>query len=62
MARTPADYPGRPGSKIVPNETDFMDLDQKVAQRRAKEEAEAHAGTLPWYRRLFRGGRAGGSR
>ena len=47
MARTPADYPGRPGSKIVPNHSDFMDLDQKVAQRRAKDDAKAHAGTLP---------------
>ena len=31
------------------------ELDEKVAQRRAKEDAEAHAGTLPWYRRIFRG-------
>ena len=54
MARTPADYPGRPGSKIVPNETDFMDLDDKVARRNAVRAARKTAGRLPWYRRLFR--------
>jgi hypothetical protein len=54
MARTPADYPGRPGPTIVPNQTDFMDLDRKVARRRARRDAEAHARTLPWYRRILR--------
>jgi hypothetical protein len=54
MARTPADYPGRPGSKIVPNETDFMDLDDKVARRTAVRAARKAGGRRPWYRRLFR--------
>jgi hypothetical protein len=53
MARTPADYPGRPGSKIVPNETDFMDLDEKVARRKALDEARGRDRKEPWYRRLF---------
>ena len=54
MARTPADYPGRPGSKIVPNETDFMDLDEKVARRKAFAEARGRRAEERWYRRLFR--------
>jgi len=55
VARTPADYPGRPGSKIVPNESDFMELDEKVAHRKAVDAARDQAGKTPWYRRLFRG-------
>lgn len=54
MARTPADYPGRPGSKIVPNETDFMDLDEKVARRKALAEARGRRAKQLWYRRPFR--------
>jgi hypothetical protein len=51
--------PGSPRIEDRVNESDFMDLDQKVAQRRDREEAETHAGTLPWYRRILRGGRSG---
>ena len=54
MARTPADFPGRPGSKVVPNESDFMDLDEKVAHRKAVDAAREQPGKTPWYRRLFR--------
>ena len=53
MARTPADYPGRPGSKTVPNETDFMGRDEKVARRKALDGARERDPKEPWYRRIF---------
>ncbi|MGZ8630469.1 MAG: hypothetical protein ACXWZF_05815 [Actinomycetota bacterium] len=42
----------------MPNETDFMDLDDKVARRKAVKAAPARDGAAPWHRRLFRGRKA----
>jgi hypothetical protein len=52
--RTPADYPGRAGPTVVPNDTDQLDLDEKADRHRLLEEGRGDEPRVPWYRRLFR--------
>jgi hypothetical protein len=44
--RTPADYRGRVGPKVVPNDTDQLDLDEKADRHRVLEEP-AHSTPAP---------------
>ncbi len=53
---SPSGRPGRPGTESVPDHTDFMDLDEKVARRQAKKLARPKPERRPWYRRLFSAG------
>lgn len=52
--RTPADIPGRPGPKVVPNDSDQLDLAYKADMHRKLEEAHGGEVRAPWYRRLLR--------
>ena len=52
--RTPADYPGRPGPSVVPNDTDQMDLEEKADRHRLLEQRREQLPRAPWYRRIFR--------
>jgi hypothetical protein len=54
MILSPSGRPGRPGSKSVPDHTDFMDIDEKVGRRQAGDEARQRSPRIPWYRRIFR--------
>jgi hypothetical protein len=51
---SPSGRPGRPGAKSVPDHTDFMDLDEKVARRQASERVHPKASRRRWYKRVFR--------